>query len=151
MNVAFSKCAMLLAALSFGACTAQGPTLNSQAEQMELALVACKAQLGFGGQLKTNVSFDGGIASAVAVPFDQVTASQAAQINACAAGGDTLSDGLVVVPMVPTAPVAVASTLPVTIAEVAPPVADIPVSNAGCPAGFTGMYAGTLYCTGARN
>lgn len=76
----------VVVALSFGACTAQGPTLNVQAEQMELALVECKAQLGLSGQLKTEVSFDGGVPSAKAVPFDKITQADAAQINACGAG-----------------------------------------------------------------
>ncbi len=133
----------LFVALVLAACTAQGPTLNVQAEQMELALVECKAQLGFGGQLKTDVSFDSGVASARAVAFDQVTPAQASQINACASGAETLSDGLVVVPMTAMAPVAVA---PVAVVDVVP----TPAPKSGpCPIGYTGMYAGTLYCTGA--
>ena len=59
---------LVVVVMSFiAACTAQGPTLNAQAEQMELALVSCKAQLGFGGQLKTEVSFEGGLCKGLAV------------------------------------------------------------------------------------
>ena len=137
----------VVTAVALGACTAQGPTLNAQAEQMELALVACKARLGLGGQLQTEVTFDGGIARARAVSFDKITPADADQINACAGQPVTLSDGMEVVPLsaaaVATVPVvAVQSTLPVET-----PVETVPVHNGPCPVGYTGMYAGTLYCT----
>lgn len=138
----------IVAALAMAACTAQGPTLNVQAEQMELALVECKAQLGLPGQLKTKVSFDGGVASAIAVPFDQTSAAEAARINACANGAVPLNDGLLVVPMTAMQPVVVAAPAPV--AKPAPVVEAAPVSNGPCPAGFRGMYGGSLYCTGSN-
>jgi hypothetical protein len=145
----------VIAAVALGACTAQGPTLNAQAEQMELALVSCKAQLGFGGKLKTEVSFDGGVASARALPFDQITDAQASQINACAGGAETLSDGLVVVPMTAMGPAAIAKPAPVEPVAVQPAQASVaataPVHNGACPPGFFGMYAGTIYCTGDTN
>lgn len=136
----------LLGAMMLGACTAQGPTLNAQAEQMELAIVNCKAQLGLGGQLQTEVSFDGGVAQARAVPFDQITPTDADRINICAGQPVTLADGMEVVPLgaAPLMPV------PVARVETTLPVQAIPASVTGgrCPAGYTGMYAGTLYCTG---
>jgi hypothetical protein len=142
------------AAIALGACTAQGPSLNAQGEQMELALVACKAQLGIIGQLKTAVSFDGGVASAKALPFDRVTAAQANQINACAAGPQTLSDGLVVVPMTAMTSSAVASPVvaqPVASRPAQSTAVSTPARNGACPVGVTGMYAGNLYCTGDGN
>lgn len=143
-----ARASSMLAALVMAGCAAQGPTLNVQAEQMELALVECKAQLGLAGQLKTEVSFAGGIATAVAVPFDQISAADAVRINACANGAEALNDGLLVVPMTAVAPVAVAS--PVRAVEPTRAVAAAPVSNGPCPAGYRGMYGGTLYCTGAN-
>ena len=142
------RVASAVTAMALGACTAQGPTLNAQAEQMELALVACKAELGMAGQLQTQVSFDGGVPQARAVPYDQITAVQADQINACAGQPLTLADGMRVVPLAP---------LPVTPAPVVPVQSTLPVETVptpakigrdGCPAGVTGMYAGTRYCTG---
>lgn len=142
------RVASAVTAMALGACTAQGPTLNAQAEQMELALVACKAELGMAGQLQTQVSFEGGVPQARAVPYDQITAVQADQINACAGQPLTLADGMRVVPlpvtpMTPAPVVQVQSTLPV---ETVPTPAKI--GRDGCPAGVTGMYAGTRYCTG---
>ena len=131
----------VLAALLLGACAAQGPSLNVQAEQMELALVSCKAQMGLGGQLQTEVSFEGGVAAARAVPFDQITAVDADRINICAGQSVTLADGMEVVSLPAPQLVQVGTTLPV---EAVP----MPVSAAACPARFSGMYAGTLYCTG---
>mgnify|MGYP003633228543 FL=1 len=142
------RVASAVTAMALGACTAQGPTLNAQAEQMELALVACKAELGMAGQLQTQVSFGGGVPQARAVPYDQITAVQADQINACAGQTLTLADGMRVVPLAP---------LPVTPAPVVPVQSTLPVETVptpakigrdGCPAGVTGMYAGTRYCTG---
>ena len=148
MSFAAVKHLPLLAALMLGACTAQGPTLNVQAEQMELALVSCKAQMGLGGQLQTEVSFDGGVASARAVPFDKITVADADRINMCAGQSVTLADGMEVVPLsvapLMSVPVQVETTLPV---ETAP----APVRGGPCPVGFTGMYAGTLYCTGSAS
>ena len=142
------RIASAVIAFALGACTAQGPTLNAQAEQMELALVACKAELGIVGQLQTQVTFDGGVPRARAMPFDQITAVQADQINACAGQPLTLADGMQVVPLAPLpitpAPVVqVQSTLPVET-----PRAPAKIGRDGCPAGVKGMYAGTLYCTG---
>lgn len=139
----FGRTISLVAVLALGACAAQGPTLNAQAERMELALLSCKDQLGLGGQFKTSVSFDGGVADARAVPFDKITAADADQINACAGRSVTLSDGMEVVPLAAVAvvPVQVETTLPVET-----PVQSVP--SGPCPAGFTGMYAGTLYCSG---
>lgn len=146
----------LVAALMVGACAAQGPSLNIQAEQMELALVECKSQLGFSGQLKTEVSFEGGVPSAKAVAFDKVTASDAAKINACGSGAQALNDGLLVVPMT-------ATTLPEVIspaAEALPAATQVAAVTAdpsrlkhseACPIGVTGMYAGTLFCIGREN
>lgn len=136
----------VLTVLALGACAAQGPTLNSQAEQMELALVSCKDQLGLAGQLQTVVSFDGGVADARAVAFDRITAADADQINACAGRSVTLADGMEVVPLqsVPMSVPQVETTLPVVAAPAAPAV----ISSGGCPAGVTGMYGGTGYCTG---
>ena len=142
------RVASAVTAMALGACTAQGPTLNAQAEQMELALVACKAELGMAGQLQTQVSFGGGVPQARAVPYDQITAVQADQINACAGQPLTLADGMRVVPL---------ALLPVTPAPVVPVQSTLPVETVptpakigrdGCPAGVTGMYAGTRYCTG---
>jgi hypothetical protein len=123
------------------ACTAQGPTLNAQAEQMELALLDCKSQLGLAGQTKTQVSFDGGTAQARVVPFDQITAPDAARINACASGAAVLDDGLMVVPLQ-------ASTVTARAPE---PVGDAlrTQSNPGeCLRGQSGLFGGTSYCFG---
>lgn len=144
----------VFAALALGACTAQGPTLNTQAELMELALVSCKAQLGFGGQLKTEVSFDGGVASARALPFDQVTDAQANQINACAGGAEILSDGLVVVQMTAKTSTAVAAPVavePIVMQPAQTAALAVPARSGACPVGVTGMYAGTLFCMGDGN
>lgn len=143
-------------ALSVGACTAQGPTLAVQAEQMELALVECKAQLGLSGQLKTEVSFEGGVPSAKAVPFDQITAADAAKINACGTGAAALDDGLLLVPMTAMlpeviTPAAQTPTVPKQIVEAAPAAAGVVDHSGACPIGVTGMYAGTLFCTGQGN
>jgi len=131
----------VFAALAAGACTAQGPALNVQAEQMELALLECKAQLGLDGKLKTEVSFGGGVATAIAVPFDKTSVAEADQINVCASGAVALNDGLLVVPMADVTPAPVAAS--VAVAEVAQ-------TNGPCPMGVTGMYAGTLYCSASR-
>lgn len=143
------RIASVIAACALGACTAQGPSLNAQGERMELALVACKARLGYEGQLKTEVTFDGGVAAARALPFDQITAARANQINACAGGKQILSDGLVVVPMTAMTPAAVVPVVVMPAVTPAPaPAPSAPVRSGSCPAGYTGMYAGTLYCTG---
>lgn len=136
----FARVSSVLAVVALGACTAQGPSLNVQAEQMELALVSCKAGLGYGGQMKTVVTFDGGVASARAVPFDRITVAQADQINACAGQPVVLADGMEVVPLSLPQLAQVETTLPMQTPEAA----------AGCPAGVRGMYAGTLYCGGAH-
>lgn len=139
--------ASVLSAVMLAGCVAQGPSLNLQAEQMELALLECKAQLGLPGLLKTNVTFDGGVASAQAVAFDQLSAADAARINSCASGAATLSGGLLVVPMSTSVPVDVAAPMNAVV------VADQPqtVRQTGCPVGYSGMYGGTLYCTGGGN
>lgn len=128
----------MIACISVAACTAQGPTLNSQAEQMEFALLECKAQLGLPGQTQTQVTFDGGVPMARVVPFDQITAEDAVRINACAESSATLSDGLQVVPMSDTA-----SVTPATVPT---------QSNLGdCPRGRSGLYGGTSYCFAVLN
>lgn len=142
---------ILVAAL--GACVAQGPALNVQAEQMELALVECKAQLGLGGKLKTEVSFEGGVASAKAVAFDKLTEQDAAQINACAQSAEPLTDGMRVVPMTAMATEAVAAPEPVATPAVVAAAPEVqpqakPALASSCPIGVTGMYAGTLMCIG---
>ena len=153
MRIVLSSVVMVAA---LGACVAQGPALNVQAEQMELALVECKAQLGLGGQLKTEVSFEGGVPSAKAVAFDKLTEQDAARINACADNAEPLTDGLLVVPMTAMATEAVIAPQPVagpdvvaTAPEVQAPVA--PTIASRCPIGVSGMYAGTLMCIGGDN
>lgn len=126
------------AVCALAACTVQGPTLNAQAEQMEFALLECKAQLGLPGQTQTQVTFDGGVPMARVVPFDQITAEDAARINACADSAAPLSDGLQVVPMSDAADLTPA-TVPST-------------QNLGnCPLGRSGLYGGTSYCFGSLN
>ena len=145
------RVASAVTAMALGACTAQGPTLNAQAEQMELALVACKAELGMAGQLQTQVTFEGGVPQARAVPYDQITVVQADQINACAGQPLTLADGMQVVPLAPL-PVTPMTPAPVVQVQSTLPVETVPepakIGRDGCPAGVTGMYAGTRYCTG---
>jgi len=129
---------MTLAAFAVAGCQLQGPTLNTQAEQMELALLECKAQLGLPGQTQTQVAFDGGVPTARVVPFDQIDAADAARINACAAGAETLDDGLKVVPMSATA--------------VVEPAPQAPRRDLGdCPRGRAGLYGGTSYCFAVLN
>lgn len=136
MIISFSKLSVLAAVCgALAACTPQGQIIgaaSASAEQMEQALLACKTQLGFPGQTQTQVTFDGGVPSARVVPFDQITASDAAQINACANGSTTLADGLQVVPMQPTA--------------VTPAAVRTSIGPGQCPRGRSGLYAGTSYC-----
>jgi hypothetical protein len=124
------------AVCALAACTAQGPTLNAQAEQLEFALLECKAQLGLPGQTQTQVTFDGGVPKARVVPFDQITPEDAARINACADSAASLSDGLQVVPMSDAA-----DLTPATVPS---------IQNMGnCPRGRSGLYGGTSYCFGS--
>ncbi len=137
----FSKAVSAAALASMVACNTIGAPLNQKAEQMELALLDCKQQLGFPGQTRTVVAFDDGTVSAKVVPFDQIDAAAAAQINDCASRAAVLDDGLVVVPLqaeVAVAPVAVEPARPVAVAA--------PYVQGSCPAGRTGLYAGTTYC-----
>lgn len=145
-----ARISCLIAALAASACTATGPMMKAQAEQMELDLVNCKAQLGFGGLLKTEVMFAGGVTTARAVPFDRITAADAERINACAGAGLTKSGGMLVMePMTAMKPVTVG--IPAPVSKVLPAAAAPNVTTAGCPVGFTGMYSGTTYCYGAAN
>lgn len=129
------------ASVAVAACTPQGQIAGSSAasaEQLELGLLACKDQLGLPGQTKTQVSFDGGVPTARVVPFDQITATDAAQINVCAAGGTaTLEDGLQVVPLQSGA--LTQTAIPATFAA------------GECPRGRSGLYAGTSYCFAKLN
>ena len=128
ISIGFAACAL-------AACTAQGPSLNVAAEQMELALLECKAQLGLPGQTKIQVTFDGGVAAARVVAFDQITSTDAARINACADGATTLEDGLKVVPLQASA----SGTL-------TPAPVQASFATGDCPRGRAGLYAGTSYC-----
>lgn len=127
------------AACALAACSTQVADVNTQAEQMEFALLECKAQLGLLGQTQTQVTFDGGVPVARVVPFDMITAQDAARINACADGSATLNGGLRVVPMS-------------DVASVAPAVVSVTyTSGGGCPPGRSGLYGGTSYCFGGAN
>ena len=128
----------VVAAFSLAACMDQGPTANTQAEQMEFALLECKAQLGLPGQTQTQLTLDGGVPTARVVPFDLITAQDAARINACADSSATLSGSLKVVSMSDAA-----SITPATV-----PTDD----NLGvCPRGRTGLYGGASYCFAGAN
>ena len=133
MIVSVSKVSILVVTcVSLAACTPQGSVANATAEQLEFTLLECKAQLGFSGQTKTQVTFDGGIPSARVIPFDQISASDAAQINACADSVATLDGGLQVVPT--------------QSADVTPAAVATPIGPGQCPRGRSGLYAGTSYC-----
>jgi len=127
-----------LVCFAVAGCNLQTPDMSQQAEQMELALLECKVQLGLPGQTRTQVSFANGVPTAQVIPFDQINAADAARINACANGAATLDDGLMVVPM----------------SSAAVPVAAVtePVRRAGeCPRGRSGLYGGTSYCFAGMN
>ena len=119
-------------------------TVNDRGTQLELALLECKNQLGIGGQMKTRVDIDGAQTTARVIPFDQIDAIAAGQINACAGAAASLDDGLLVVPFA-DAPLQGKVTRPV---QAALP-RTTPRRTNGCPAGVRGLYRGTLYCTGA--
>ena len=134
----FGRISSVAAVCALVACTAQGPTLNAQAEQMEFALLECKAQLGLPRQTQTQVTFDGGVPMARVVPFDKITSYDAARINACADSEASLSDGLQVVPMSDAADLTPATVLS--------------TQNSGnCPHGNSGLYGETSYCFGSPN
>ncbi|MCO4846941.1 MAG: hypothetical protein KC448_03080 [Yoonia sp.] len=128
----------VVAACALTACTVQGPTLNAQAEQMEFALLECKAQLGLPGQTQTQVTFDGGVPVARVVPFDLITAQDAARINACADNSVALNDGQKVVPMSDAA-------------SVTPAPVPVDYNSGACPRGRSGLYGGTSYCFAVSN
>lgn len=125
-------------AFSLAACMEQGPTANTLAEQMEFALLECKAQLGLPGQTQTQVTFDGGVPTARVVPFDLITAQDAARINACADSSATLSEGLMVVSMSDAA-------------SITPATAPTDHNSGVCPRGRTGLYDGASYCFAGVN
>ena len=125
----------LCAVVALAGCEGPFPTpILAQGETLERRLLQCKTDLGFGGQMMTEVTQIDGQIVAVALPFDQIDAAAAQQINVCAGGAMLVSDGMVVVPLTDTAP---------------PRVASAPVSSsrpAGCPVGVTGLYRGNLIC-----
>ncbi|MEN8896593.1 MAG: hypothetical protein ABF248_10975 [Yoonia sp.] len=127
--------------LAIAGCGMLGPSLNAQAEQMELALLDCKAQLGIPGDTRTEVRFDGGVAQARVVAFDQTSAQKAAQINACANSAQVLDDGLVVMPLQSNA-------LPAVAVDVVSDGGPSSYRGGQCSGGQTGMVGGTSYCVG---
>lgn len=134
---------LIVLAVAIAGCTAQGPSLNLQAEQMERVLLDCKDRLGFAGQTRTSVTFDGGVAQASVVPFDQITAADAAQINACAGGVDVLDDGVVVVPLQSAAVEPAIAPVSVIVEQ-----ENAPLGTSGCSKDHAPLYGGTSYCVG---
>lgn len=134
---------LIVLVVAVAGCTAQGPSLNVQAEQLERVLLDCKNRLGFAGQTQTSVTFDGCVAQASVVPFDQITAADAAQINACADGVDVLDDGVVVVPLQSAAVEPAIAPVSVIVEQENAPVRASVCSQSNAP-----LYGGTSYCIG---
>ena len=135
---AFSRKRMLAAAAAFGLLAAQGASAAS-VEAQTRAIFACKAEAGIGGEASLSTSL-GAEPVVTILPFDQVTAEDAAAINACAAR---------------TASSAAASSSAGSKSSRAQgryhrggytvnanPIIRSPL----CPKNFYGLYRGSLYC-----